>query len=398
MQKKYKIWIDEAGIWPWLWPVVACSLCFQDIKKVPKNLLDKITDSKKLTEKKREEIFDELIKLSTWENPQVYFWVWLVDNFLIDKINIKQANKEAMRRSLVEILRKIKKDSEVNLKWKDNISIEVFIDGKDNYSFEEIEKKPIYVIWGDSKIIEIWAASIIAKVFRDKLICTYSLLYPELCLENHKWYWTKKHQEFLTWKEKITWIHRISYKPIKKILEEKPKLLLHVCCGPDATIPIIDLKEKYDLTCFWYDPNIHPKSEYNKRLKAFMKVCSIEKIPFIEWEYDIKNYFDKVKWLEKCKEKWERCNVCYDLRLERSLKEAKKLWIKYWTTTLSISPHKDLEKIFIIWEKYNKNNSQEFLFIDFKKNDWFKRSIDYTTKHKIYRQNYCWCVYSKLKN
>lgn len=386
MKNKIKIWIDEAWRWPWLGPVVACALTFS--WSIPKKILEKITDSKRLTEKKREEIFEELIKLSIWENPKVQFWVWVVDNYIIDQINIREANKEAMRRALLELLRKVKKNSVWN--------IEVLIDWKDNYSFKELEKKPIYIIKWDSKITEIWAASIIAKVFRDKLIYTYSLLYPELCLTNHKWYWTKKHQNYLSWKDKITWIHRITYKPVKKILEEKPKLLLHVCCWPDATIPIIDLKKDYDITCFWYDPNIHPKSEYNKRLKAFKKVCEIEKIPFIEWEYDTKKYFEKIKWYEKCKEKWERCTICYDLRLERSLKEAKKLWIQYWTTTLTISPHKDLEKIFKIWEKYNNKNKEEFLFIDFKKNDWFKRSIDYTVKYKIYRQNYCWCVYSKL--
>jgi predicted adenine nucleotide alpha hydrolase (AANH) superfamily ATPase len=87
---------------------------------------------------------------------------------------------------------------------------------------------------------------------------------------------------YLKDKSKITGIHRLSYKPVKKILEQKSKLLLHICCGPDASIPIKDLKDRFDLLCFWYDPNIQPKKEYNKRFKAFEKVCKLEKVKFIK--------------------------------------------------------------------------------------------------------------------
>lgn len=382
---KYKVWIDEAGRWPWLGSVVACALAFNPINRLEKKILEKINDSKKLSEKKREEIFEELIKYSVWENPCVFFWVWVVDNYLIDEINIKQANKEAISRALKELSRKIDFNK---LSW-------VFIDGNDNYIFDILEKKPSYIIEGDSKVLEIWAASIIAKVFRDKLMTQYSLLYPELWIENHKWYWTKKHREFLKDKSCITWIHRISYKPVKEVLEKKQKLLLHVCCWPDATIPIVDLKEKYDLVCFWYDPNIHPKKEYLKRLNEFKKVCKIENVTLIEWEYDTKKFFEISKWLEKDKEKWKRCEKCYLFRLERTLIEAKKLWIDLFTTSLLISPHKDIEKIFSIWDQITLQEKISFLKEDFRKNNWFQRSIEYTTKHNIYRQKYCWCIYSE---
>jgi ribonuclease HII len=294
------------------------------------------------------------------------------------------------------LLRKINKSPHpCPLPKGEGIKIEVLVDWNDNYEFEELDKKPTFIIWGDSKIIEIWAASIIAKVFRDKLIKTYSELYPDFSLEKHKWYWTKIHSDYLTGKNKITWIHRVSYKPVKKILEQKPKLLLHICCWPDATIPIIDLKKKYDITCFWYDPNIQPKSEYNKRLKHFKKVCKIEKIDFIEWEYDTDIFLKKVKWLENEPEKWKRCTKCYDLRLTKTIKLAKELWIDYWTSSLSISPHKDLNKLFKIWAKLDKKHWIKFLDIDFKKNAWFERSLDYCMKYKIYRQNYCGCIFSK---
>ena len=388
---KIKIWIDEAGRWPWLWPVVACAFCFNPENPPEKEFLEQINDSKKLSEKKREELYKKLIEMSSpllWgEGLRVrsFFWVWVVDNYLIDEINIKQANREAMRRALVELLRKIDND---NI-WS------VVIDWNDNYKFEELKKQALFIIGWDWKVIEIWAASIIAKVFRDKLMNTYSELYPKLGIENHKWYGTKKHSEYLTGKDKITWIHRLSYKPVKKILEVKPKLLLHICCGPDATVPIMDLKEKYDITCFWYDPNIQPKKEYKKRLDYFKKVCIIENVSYIEGPYDVDNFMKEIKWLEKTPEKWEKCTKCYDMRLRKTAQLAEELRIKYWTTTLNISPHKDLEKMFKIWDKYDLKHKLEFLKIAFRKNGWFERSVEYTKKHNIYRQNYCWCIYSE---
>ena len=393
---KYKIWVDEAGRWPWLWSVVACALAFNPKNMPESELLSQINDSKKLTEKKREILFEKLVEYSRWENPRLFFWVWVVDNYLIDEINIKQANREAMNRALIELSRKIDFWS---LNW-------VFIDWNDNYKFDILEKPAIFIVEGDSKVIEIWAASIIAKVFRDKLMIQYSLLYPDLGIENHKWYGTKKHSDYLTDKSKITWIHRLSYKPIKKVLESKPKLLLHICCWPDATVPIMDLKHDYEVICFWYDPNIQPKKEHDKRLWELIKICEIEKVDYIIWEYDYKNFFDKIKWFEDTPEKWDKCTICYDMRLERTALEARKLGIKYWSSTLNTSPHKDLKKMFSLWDKWSinetfDNNSWkilkeklDFLKIAFRKNDWFKRSVEYTNKHNIYRQNYCWCIYS----
>ena len=208
-KNKYIIWIDEAGRGPWLWPVSACSLCFNPKNFPSKEFINKLNDSKKLTEKKREEIYKELIEMSRWKKPQIFFWVWIVDNFMIDEINIRQANREAMRRSILELSRKISFRK-----------IEILIDWRDNYDFEELKKRPTYIIWWDWKIPEIWAASIIAKVFRDKLLIQYSTLYPDLWIENHKWYWTKKHSNNLVKKEDITGIHRLSYKPVKNILEK----------------------------------------------------------------------------------------------------------------------------------------------------------------------------------
>ena len=168
----------------------------------------------------------------------------------------------------------------------------------------------------------------------------------------------------------------------------------------------MDLKHDYEVICFWYDPNIQPKKEHDKRLWELIKICEIEKVDYIIWEYDYKNFFDRIKWFEDTPEKWEKCTHCYDMRLERTALEARRLGIKYWTSTLNTSPHKDLEIMFSLWDKWsikdtfdsisNKNLKEklDFLKIAFRKNNWFKRSVEYTTKHNIYRQTYCWCIYS----
>ena len=208
-KNKIIIWIDEAGRGPWLGPVSAVALCF-NLKNMPeKSFIKRLWDSKKLSEKKRDKLYWELIEMSRWSKPKIFFWLGLVDNFIIDEINIRQANREAMRRAIIELSRKIS--------FK---NIEVLIDWRDNYDFEELKIRPTYIVGWDWKIVEIWAASIIAKVFRDKILVQYATLYPDLWIESHKWYWTKKHSENLKKKKDITWIHRLSYKPVKNILEK----------------------------------------------------------------------------------------------------------------------------------------------------------------------------------
>jgi len=209
-KNKIIIWIDEAGRGPWLGPVSAVALCFNPKNMPDKSFVKRLWDSKKLSEKKRDDLYWKLIEMSRWPKPQIFFWLGLVDNFIIDEINIRQANREAMRRAIKELSRKIS--------FK---NIEVLIDWRDNYDFEELRIRPTYIVGWDWKIVEIWAASIIAKVFRDKILVQYATLYPDLWIENHKWYWTKKHSENLKKKKDITWIHRLSYKPVKKVLENK---------------------------------------------------------------------------------------------------------------------------------------------------------------------------------
>ena len=461
---KIKIWIDEAGRWPWCGPVVACALAYNSNNKPERDFISLLNDSKKLTHKKREELYEELIAHATtqswilslpeekeatlwpveplalekskdsgkslrpWGDPQLYFWLWVVDNFYIDEYGMKQANREAMRRAIVEIQRKIPKEfSEVS----------VVIDGRDNYIFEELAEKPLYIVWWDAKVSEISAASIIAKVFRDKLMMQYATLYPNLWLETNAGYWTQKHRENLEEKSDITGIHRTSFTPIKSIFKKKEKVLVHICCWPDATVPLMDLKQEYEVIAYWYDPNIQPKAEYTKRFEAFVKVCEIEWVDYIEWEYDVKNFFKRIKGMEQTPERGEKCTHCYDMRLERTARLAREMGITKWTSSLNNSPHKDMEKMFDLWEKWDSHSTKQqyltdeerlqaskilwvspeelfqngekseqdiknsstkknldFLKLAFRKNGGFQRSVDYTNKHDIFRQNYCWCVYS----
>ncbi len=446
MKTKVRIGVDEAGRGPWCGPVVAVALAWNSNHLPSSEFIDLMNDSKKLSAKKREELYALLIEAS--QKNILFFWLGVVDNFYIDTHNIRQANKEAMRRALVELLRKLPKELD---------DISVVIDGKDNYVFDELSQKPLYIIGWDAKVPEIGAASIIAKVFRDKLMSQYATLYPNFWFWENAGYGTKKHQDQLQSKEDVTGIHRLSYKPVKMVLEKKEKVLVHICCGPDATVPLMDLKQEYEVIAYWYDPNIQPVAEYEKRYEAFVEVCNIEGVKYIKGDYDVKNFFKKIKGLEDTPERGEKCTHCYDMRLERTAKLAREMGISKWTSSLNNSPHKDMEKMFHLGEKWDNSPysaltptlSQEereqaaetlgesveeymekvlelsslqvslmegdvawakegaviewgsilqekldFLKIAFRKNGGFQRSVDYTLKHDIYRQNYCGCVYS----
>ncbi len=176
--------------------------------------------------------------------------------------------------------------------------------------------------------------------------------------------------------------------------ETKPKVLVHVCCGPDVTMPIFALRDEYEIICFWYDPNIQPKEEHDRRYEAFVKICEIENIPYIKGAYDVKHFFRRIQWLEMTPEKWEKCTNCYDMRMYVAAKLAKKLKIPYYTSSLNTSPKKDLDKLFLIGKEYEKKFWVKFLDIPFRKRWWFEKSVEYTHNHDIFRQNYCWCIYS----
>lgn len=203
------IWVDEAGRGPWAGPVVAAACVFLSETSRSRQCISQLRDSKKLTSKKRSEIFRELIWLSTHKN--IAFGIWVVDNDYIDTFGIKKATREAMKRSLIEVLQKLPKD----------MKFTVVIDGNDHFVFPELKIIPNSIIRWDETVPEISAASIIAKVFRDQLMIQYDQLYPDYHFWDNKWYGTKWHSAILQNTKNITSIHRKSFAPVKKVLEER---------------------------------------------------------------------------------------------------------------------------------------------------------------------------------
>jgi len=172
------------------------------------------------------------------------------------------------------------------------------------------------------------------------------------------------------------------------------KLLLHVCCGPDAAGVVQQLKSEFELSCFWYDPNIQPKQEHDKRLAAFVKVMELEGVPYTVGEYDVDNFLTKIKGLEHTPEQGAKCSKCYDMRLERSAVEAQRGNFDLYATTLAISPHKVQQKLVAFGELNEKRYDVPYFHRNFMKDDGFNDSVEYTRAHGIFRQDYCGCWFS----
>lgn len=184
---------------------------------------------------------------------------------------------------------------------------------------------------------------------------------------------------------------------------EKPSLLLHSCCGPCSTAVVERLIKSYEVTIFFYNPNITDKEEYEKRKaaqKSFVEQYNLNPdrealLHFLEGEYNPSQFYEAVKGHEQEPEGGERCKLCFDLRLEKTACTGAIGGFDYFTTTLSVSPHKNHELIKKIGSGYSMRCGLGFLQDDFKKKDGFKRSIELSNKYNLYRQNYCGCEYSK---
>ena len=190
-------------------------------------------------------------------------------------------------------------------------------------------------------------------------------------------------------------------KELENILKEnkRPSLLLHACCAPCSSYVLEYLNKYFDITVFFYNPNISPESELTYRLAELNRLieeASYENIVnVISPEYDSSVFFEMAKGMENLPEGGERCFKCYELRLRESAKAAKQLGFDYFTTTLSISPHKNAQKLNEIGEKLSTEFGVKYLYSDFKKKNGYKRSCELSEKHRLYRQDYCGCVFSK---
>ena len=185
-------------------------------------------------------------------------------------------------------------------------------------------------------------------------------------------------------------------------LEHPKKLLLQSCCGPCSSYVLEYLSNYFEITVYYYNPNIDTEEEYQKRLKEQERLIKLmvfkNKVEFKKGKYDRDKFKKIVKGLENEKEGGVRCFGCYALRMEAAAIIAKEENFDYFTTTLSVSPYKNADKINEIGEKLEKKYGVNFLYSDFKKREGYKRSIELSKLYNLYRQNFCGCVYSRIES
>lgn len=183
--------------------------------------------------------------------------------------------------------------------------------------------------------------------------------------------------------------------------EQKPHLFLHACCAPCSSYVLEYLTRYCHITLFFYNPNITPETEYQKRmheLQRFIREAGYEErgqVVLMEGSYDPGCFFEMAKGMEDLPERGERCYHCYELRMREAAKKAAELHADYFTTTLSISPQKNAQWINEIGERLAEEYGVRHLPSDFKKKGGYLRSIALSEEYHLYRQNYCGCVFSK---
>ncbi len=174
---------------------------------------------------------------------------------------------------------------------------------------------------------------------------------------------------------------------------EKPKLLLHCCCAPCSSAVIERISKFFDVTFYYFNPNIYPQTEYDLRAEEFKKLG----VKIIKEEYNHNDFIGVSKGLELEPEGGKRCQICIAQRLDKTFEYAVENGYELVTTTLSISPHKDAEYINLLGERLQEKYGIKYLHADFKKQNGYLRSIQICKEQGIYRQDYCGCEYSKTE-
>ena len=197
-------------------------------------------------------------------------------------------------------------------------------------------------------------------------------------------------------------------KELEKLIEGQqkagrvPRLFLHACCAPCSSYVLEYLSRFFSVTVFFYNPNISPKEEYEKRVSEIQRLISemefVHPVAFIEGEYKPEDFYEMARGLEEVPEGGERCFRCYRLRMEEAARLAEQGDYDYFTTTLSISPLKNAGKINEIGQELSQIYKVEHLPSDFKKKNGYKRSIELSHEYGLYRQNYCGCIFSKRES
>ena len=177
-----------------------------------------------------------------------------------------------------------------------------------------------------------------------------------------------------------------------------PRLFLHSCCAPCSSYCLEYLCRYFLITVFYYNPNIYPESEYTKRILEQQKLISEmhfkNSVSFLAGSYDKEQFYEMAKGLEEVKEGGERCMKCYEMRLKKTAQKAAEGGFDFFTTTLSISPMKNAQKLNEIGRSVGAEYGMEYLLSDFKKKNGYKRSIELSAIYGLYRQDYCGCEFS----
>lgn len=184
-----------------------------------------------------------------------------------------------------------------------------------------------------------------------------------------------------------------------KVQNKVPKLLIHSCCAPCSSYVLEYLSQYFEITVYFYNPNIYPPLEYIRRVeeqdRLIQEMNFVHPVTLQTGAYEPQEFYRIVEGLEKEPEGGIRCFHCYELRLQEAAKVAQAGRYDYFTTTLSISPLKNADKLNEIGEKLGREYRVAYLSSDFKKKNGYKRSVELSKEHDLYRQDYCGCVFSQ---
>lgn len=177
-------------------------------------------------------------------------------------------------------------------------------------------------------------------------------------------------------------------------LNGKPTLLLHSCCAPCSSAVLKRVCQFFCVTVLYYNPNIYPKEEYDKRKAEQIKLCKMLNICFMDCDYSENDFYEQIVGLEQEQEGGKRCNKCFYIRLNKTANLAEQNDFEYFGTTLTVSPHKNADVINQIGQSLEEKYNVKFLLSDFKKKDGYLESINLSKEYNLYRQNYCGCKFS----
>lgn len=185
---------------------------------------------------------------------------------------------------------------------------------------------------------------------------------------------------------------------IARLEGRKPTLLLHSCCGPCSSAVLERLTEHFQVTVLYYNPNIEPEEEYFHRLSEQERLLSLMpgEVKLLPCPYDHEAFSAFAADMADCPEGGDRCLACFALRLNKTAQEAKKHGFEYFTTTLSVSPHKNADNVNRIGEAAGRAAGVKYLMADFKKKNGYLRSLQLSKEFDLYRQDYCGCLYSRI--